>query len=82
MNKNTPLFIVTLSKCGRSKLRTFKAVRQTAKISLKDAICVIENPPAILGETTSEQEASEVKKEIEATAPGAEVTIDRIDNIR
>ena len=79
MNKDIPLFIVTLSKCGRSKLRTLKAVRQTVKISSKDAIYVIENPPAILGETVLEQEASEVKKEIEAAAPGAEVTIDRIE---
>ena len=79
MNKDTPLFQVTLTKCGRSKLRTLKAVRQTVKISLKDAIYVIDNPPAILGETASEQEASEVKKEIEAAAPGAEVTIDRIE---
>lgn len=53
MNKDTPLFIVTLSKCGRSKLRTLKAVRQTVKISSKDAIYVIDNPPAILGETTA-----------------------------
>lgn len=79
MNKDTPLFKVILTKCGRSKLRTLKAVYQTVKISSKDAINVIDNPPAVLGETASEQEASEVKKEIEAAAPGAEVTIERIE---
>lgn len=74
-----PLFKVTLTKCGKSKLRTLKAVYDAVEISLKDAKDAVNNPPTVLGETILEQEASKVKKEIEATASGAEVTIERIE---
>ena len=74
-----PLFKVTLTKCGKSKLHTVKAVYEAVKISLKDAKDAVDNLPTVLGETVLEQEASEVKKEIEAAAPGAKVTIERIE---
>lgn len=74
-----PLFKVTLTKCGRSKPRTLKAVYDAIIISLKNARNAVDNLPAILGETVLEQEASKIKKEIETAAPGAEVTIERIE---
>ena len=75
MNKKQPIFKVTLTKVGEARLPVVKAVYNTVKLSLKDAKDAVDNVPTVLGETTSEQEASEVKKEIEAAAPGAEVTI-------
>ena len=79
MNKDTPLFKVILTKSGENRVQTVRAIRNAVKISLKDAKRIVDSFPATLGETASEQEASEVKKEIEAAAPGAEVTIDRIE---
>lgn len=77
MNKDTPLFKVILTKSGENRVQTVRAIRNAINISLKDAKRVVDSFPATLGETASEEEALDVKKEIEAGAPGAEVTIEQ-----
>lgn len=77
MNKDTPLFKVILTKNGENRVQTVRAIRNAVKISLKDAKRVVDSFPATLGETASEEEALDVKKEIEAEAPGTEVTIEQ-----
>ena len=77
MNKDTPLFKVILTKSGENRVQTVRAIRNAVKISLKDAKRVVDSFPATLGETASEEEALDVKKEIEAGAPGVKVTIEQ-----
>lgn len=77
MNKDTPLFKVILTKSGENRVQTVRAIHNAVKISLKDTKRVVDSFPATLGETASEEEALDVKKEIEAGAPGAEVTIEQ-----
>ena len=77
MNKNKPLFKVILTKSGENRVQTVRAVRNVVNVSLKEAKDAVDGVPTVLGETASEEEALDVKKEIEAGAPGAEVTIEQ-----
>lgn len=77
MNDHKSIFKVILTKCGKSKLRTVKAIHDAVNASLKEAKDAVDGVPTVLGETASEEEALDVKKEIEAGAPGAEVTIEQ-----
>lgn len=77
MKKNMPLFKVILTKSGEDRVQTVKAVRNAVSASLKEAKDAVDSIPTVLGETVLEEEALDVKKEIEAGAPGAEVTIEQ-----
>lgn len=77
MNDHKSIFKVILTKCGKSKLRTVKAVHDAINVRLKEAKDAVEGVPIVLGETASEEEALDVKKEIEAGASGAKVTIEQ-----
>lgn len=79
MNKKQPIFKVTLTKVGEARFPVVKAVYNTVKLSLKDAKDAVDNVPTVLGETASEKEAYNLKKEIEAASKGTEVTIERIE---
>ena len=77
MNKNKPLFNVILTKSGENRVQTVKAVYNAVSATLKEAKDAVDSVPTVLGETASEEEALDVKKEIEAGAPGTEVTIEQ-----
>ena len=72
-----PVFKVILTKVGDARLPVVKAVYNTVKLSLKEAKDVIDNVPTVLGETTSEKEALNLKETIEGASQGTEVTIEQ-----
>lgn len=75
--KNKSSFKVTLTKAGRSRVQTAKAVYYNTDIlSIREAMDAVDNIPTVLKEAASEQAASDLKKVIETKAPGAKVTIE------
>ena len=70
-----PKFKVIYVKPKGLKINAVKAIKNVLDLSLKEAKDIIDNAPTVLKITTSEQEASGLKKEIETEDPYSEVII-------
>ena len=66
-------FDVMLTGFGDSKIPVIKAVRAATSLGLKEAKELVENAPAALKEGVSEEEANQLKEEIEAAGGACEI---------
>ena len=66
-------FDVMLTGFGDSKIPVIKAVRAATGLGLKEAKELVESAPAALKEGVSEDEANQLKKEIEAAGGACEI---------
>ena len=66
-------FDVMLTGFGDSKIPVIKAVRAATSLGLKEAKELVENAPAALKEGISEDEANQLKEEIEAAGGACEI---------
>ena len=66
-------FDVLLTGFGDSKIPVIKAVRAATSLGLKEAKELVENAPAALKEGISEEEADQLKEEIEAAGGACEI---------
>ncbi len=66
-------FDVLLTGFGDSKIPVIKAVRAATSLGLKEAKDLVENAPAALKEGISEEEANQLKEEIEAAGGACEI---------
>ena len=66
-------FDVLLTGFGDSKIPVIKAVRAATSLGLKEAKELVENAPAALKEGISEEEANQLKEEIEAAGGACEI---------
>ena len=66
-------FDVMLTGCGDSKIPVIKAVRAATGLGLKEAKELVESAPAALKEGVSEDEANQLKEEIEAAGGACEI---------
>ena len=66
-------FDVMLTGFGDSKIPVIKAVRAATGLGLKEAKELVESAPAALKEGVSEDEANQLKEEIEAAGGACEV---------
>lgn len=64
---------VTLESSGDKKIDVIKAVRKVTTLSLTDAKTAVENPPAVLNEAASKDDAQKIKEALEAV--GAKVKL-------
>ena len=66
-------FDVLLTGFGDSKIPVIKAVRAVTSLGLKEAKELVESAPAALKEGISEEEANQLKEEIEAAGGACEI---------
>jgi len=66
-------FDVILTGFGDSKIPVIKAVRAATSLGLKEAKELVESAPAALKEGISEEEANQLKEEIEAAGGACEI---------
>jgi large subunit ribosomal protein L7/L12 len=66
-------FDVLLTGFGDSKIPVIKAVRAATSLGLKEAKELVESAPAALKEGISEEEANQLKEEIEAAGGACEI---------
>ena len=66
-------FDVMMTGFGDSKIPVIKAVRAATSLGLKEAKELVENAPAALKEGVSEEEANQLKEEIEAAGGACEI---------
>jgi large subunit ribosomal protein L7/L12 len=66
-------FDVLLTGFGDSKIPVIKAVRAATSLGLKEAKDLVESAPAALKEGVSEDEANQLKEEIEAAGGACEI---------
>ena len=66
-------FYVMLTGFGDSKIPVIKAVRAATGLGLKEAKELVESAPAALKEGVSEDEANQLKEEIEAAGGACEI---------
>ena len=66
-------FDVMLTGFGDSKIPVIKAVRAATGLGLKEAKELVESAPAALKEGVSEDEANQLKEEIEAAGGACEI---------
>ncbi|HAB12890.1 MAG TPA: 50S ribosomal protein L7/L12 [Planctomycetaceae bacterium] len=66
-------FDVMLTGFGDSKIPVIKAVRAATSLGLKEAKELVESAPAALKEGVSEEEANQLKEEIEAAGGACEI---------
>ena len=66
-------FDVLLTGFGDSKIPVIKAVRASTGLGLKEAKELVESAPAALKEGISEEEANQLKEEIEAAGGACEI---------
>ena len=66
-------FDVMLTGFGDSKIPVIKAVRAATSLGLKEAKELVENAPAALKEGVSEDDANQLKEEIEAAGGACEI---------
>ena len=66
-------FDVLLTGFGDSKIPVIKAVRAATSLGLKEAKDLVESTPAALKEGISEDEANQLKEEIEAAGGACEI---------
>ena len=66
-------FDVMLTGFGDSKIPVIKAVRAATSLGLKEAKELVESAPAALKEGVSEDEANQLKEEIEAAGGACEI---------
>ena len=66
-------FDVMLTGFGDSKIPVIKAVRAATSLGLKEAKELVESAPAALKEGISEDEANQLKEEIEAAGGACEI---------
>ena len=66
-------FDVELTEVGPNKVKVIKVVREATGLGLKEAKDVVDNPPKVLKEAASKEEAEAIKAKLEADV--AKVTL-------
>ena len=66
-------FDVELTDVGGNKVKVIKAVRELTGLGLKEAKAVVDEPPKMIKEGVSKEEANMIKEKLEAE--GAKVTV-------
>ena len=66
-------FDVELTEVGGQKVKVIKVVREITGLGLKEAKAVVDGAPKAIKEAVSEEEAEDIKKQLEEV--GAKVTV-------
>ncbi|MFA6570962.1 MAG: 50S ribosomal protein L7/L12 [Bacteroidota bacterium] len=66
-------FLVELTEAGDKKLNVIKVIREITGLGLKEAKDLVEGAPKVVKESTTKDDANEIKKKLEEA--GAKVTL-------
>ena len=67
-------FNVVLQSFGDNKIQVIKAVREITALGLKEAKELVESAPKAVKEGVTKEEAEDIKKKLEETGAGVELT--------
>lgn len=71
------MYTATLVSAGNNKTLVINALRDSARLTLKDAKAIADNAPAVIGSNYTKNQADNIKTAVEAA--GGAVTITKND---